>query len=139
MEVNYLISTNGNDIQDEIFFRSGEKEYILKTSGEKTEATFSDVDEETEDLIKIWMSTKNENKLVTLPKSFLNIINVGPCEAVYFECKSNNFMDRNSIDTLFAGICGRKTTTRLASSKYKPYHYLCRCHSQHIISFDKIY
>ena len=129
----YLIYEN-NNIPEKITVNLNNEEYVIKSKGELHNVSFSDVDEETNETIKIWMNTEIENKLVTLIKPISDYIILYPCEAKFFEGDNTKFIDRKIVDPALSHICARKTTSQFLKNDKN--YYFCRWHCQHIFCID---
>lgn len=99
----------------------------------KADVSFSDIDEETDKEMKVWMQIGSESKLVTVSKNLLGMVEFGACEAKYFVGANTKFMDRSCINESLQGICGRKTTRKL-SYNGGPERCFCRWHIHYLIS-----
>jgi hypothetical protein len=96
----------------------------MRIKGDTQIVSFSEVDEETVDDIKIWSHTSTENKILSFKKPLPEWLKLYPCEAKYFESNNNKFFDRTLIDPEFAHLCGRKNGIRKNGKIYHKNDFL---------------
>src|SRR5438105_3598970 len=100
----YLLSDKEEQLPAEIPFEFNGEKYTIKTAQERVKVTFTDVEEETNDYIKIWMHSvvhsaihsavhsASEDKLIRVAKPLPDWLIISPCEAKYFEGENTKIL-----------------------------------------------